>query len=242
MNISSASNFRHFGGYAGHGGRRVKARRLFRSDHLGGLTAEDASRIAALGLSRILDLRGVAERAAAPCALRNVEVHSLPIEPTIVRKLTDLIAAGYQLTPQEAVALMQDTYRGFVRHNTHRFAQLFSHLLESNGPAVFHCTAGKDRTGFAAALILRSLDVCEEDVMRDYLLTNERLRPADPTRHGLAPEVYDVLWRVQPEFLDAAFEAVRKDYGGIEGYLREGLGLQEAERERLRELYLEPAS
>lgn len=242
MNISSAANFRHVGGYAGHGGRRVVERRIFRSDHLAALTADDARRMAALGLRRILDFRGVAERAAAPCALRDVTVHSLPIEPTIVQKLTGLIEAGHALTRAEVVALMQETYRGFVRDNTPRFAELFSHLLESDQPTVFHCTAGKDRTGFAAALVLRALGVSEEDVMRDYLLTNELLKPPAASRHGLAPEVYAVLWRVQPEFLDAAFEAADKDYGGIEGYFREGLGLRQAERKALAELYLEPGT
>ncbi|MEO7391089.1 MAG: tyrosine-protein phosphatase, partial [Ramlibacter sp.] len=77
-----------------------------------------------------------------------------------------------------------------------------------------------------------------QDVMIDYLLTNERLRPPDPSRYGLAPEVHSVLWRVQPEFLDAAFEAVDADYGGLEGYFREGLGLNESARQRLRQLYL----
>ncbi len=238
--LSSASNFRHVGGYVAHGGRRVAANRIFRSDHLAALTAEEAGQLSALGLSRILDLRGVIERTAAPCALPEAIVHSLPIEPTIVQKLTGLIAAGHTLARADAVALMQDTYRGFVRHNTHRFAELFAHLLESGEPTVFHCTAGKDRTGFAAALVLRSLGVGEEDVMRDYLLTNERLKPREQPPAGLAPEVYSVLWRVQPEFLDAAFQAVTQAYGGIEGYLREGLGLREAQRERLRALYLEP--
>ncbi len=239
--LTSAPNFRHVGGYAAHGGARVAANRIFRSDHLAGLTAEEAGRLSALRLRRILDLRGVSERIAAPCALREATVHSLPIEPTIVQKLTDLIAAGHTLSRADVVALMQDTYRGFVLHNTHRFAQLFSHLLASDEPTVFHCTAGKDRTGFAAALVLRSLGVGEEDVMRDYLLTNERVEARVASRTDLAPEVYSVLWRVQPEFLHAAFEAVTRNYGGVEGYFREGLGLREAERDRLRALYLEPA-
>lgn len=241
VRLSSAANFRHVGGYSAHGGLRVAANRIFRSDHLGGLTAEDARQLSALGLTRILDLRGEMERTAAPCALREATVHSLPIEPTVVQKLTDLIAAGRTLSRADVVALMQDTYRGFVLHNTHRFAQLFSHLLASGEPTVFHCTAGKDRTGFAAALVLRSLGVDEENVMRDYLLTNERLKPRVPSRIDLAPEIVEVLWRVQPEFLDAAFEALSQAYGGIESYFREGLGLREAERERLRALYLEPA-
>lgn len=213
---------------------------LFRSDHLGGLDAQDVQRIQSLGIRRVLDLRGTIERSAAPCAIQSVTVHSLPIEPTIVQKLSDLIAAGHKLAPVEVVSLMQETYRGFVRGNTHRFAELFAHLLQSNEPTVFHCTAGKDRTGFAAALILRSLGVGEEEVMRDYLLTNERLKPPEAWRHGLAPEVALVLSRVQPEFLNAAFEAVDADYGGLEGYFREGLLLGDPERARLRQLYLEP--
>jgi protein-tyrosine phosphatase len=241
MHVSGALNFRHLGGYVGQDGRPVVARRIFRSDHLGALTADDELQISALGLRRVLDLRGVSERAAAPCVLSSVTVHSLPIEPTIVQVLSELIAAGHRLTPTEVVAHMQHTYRRFVRNNTQRFAELFAHLVESDEPTVFHCTAGKDRTGLAAALILRSLGVCEADVMRDYLLTNERLKMPESSRHGLAAEVVTVLSRVQPEFLQASFEAVDADYGGLEGYFREGLLLGDPERERLRALYLEPA-
>jgi protein-tyrosine phosphatase len=236
--LSGAPNFRDLGHYQGAAGLAVRAGRLFRADHLGELTTEDAARIAALGLRRVVDFRGVDERVAVPCVLEAVTVHSLPIEPTIVQKLTGLIAAGQQPTPADAIALMRETYRGFVRGNTHRFAQLFAHLLESDQPTVFHCTAGKDRTGFAAALILRSLGVSAEDAMRDYLLTNDYLRPPEVSRHRLSPQVASVLWQVRPEFLNAAFEAVETDYGGLEAYFREGLRLGDAQRDRLRELYL----
>jgi protein-tyrosine phosphatase len=237
--LAGASNFRHLGGYAGHGGRRVVERRIFRSDHLGALTREDLQQLRALGVRRVLDLRGVAERSTAPCVLEDVPVHSLSIEPTIVQKLSALLQAGHRLTAAEVEEHMKDTYRGFVRQNTHRFAELFGHLLEADAPLVFHCTAGKDRTGFGAALVLASLEVGEADIMRDYLLTNELLKPLEPSRYGLTRDVQEVLWRVQPEFLQAALEALEADYGGMESYLREGLGLGEAERERLRELYLE---
>jgi protein-tyrosine phosphatase len=237
--LRGAPNFRDLGGYAESGGSMLRRGQLFRSDHLAGLTAEELLAVLPAGMLRVLDFRGIEERVLAPCGLRNAKIHSLPIEPTIVQKLNELIAAGHKLSPAEVVALMQETYRGFVRNNTPRFAQLFSHLLESNEPTVFHCTAGKDRTGFAAALVLRSLGVSPEDVMRDYLLTNERLKPPTESRHGLAPEVLSVLWEVRPEFLDAAFEAVDEDYGGLEGYFSNGLGLREAQRERLKALYLE---
>jgi protein-tyrosine phosphatase len=245
IDLIGASNFRDLGGYLADAGRAVRRFRLLRSDHLANLESRDLAVLAErLGHGvRVLDLRGVAEREAAACAIPTATVHSLPIEPTIVQKLADLLEAGRRVTAADTVALMQETYRNFVHVNTPRFAALFAHVLEEHeAPLVFHCTAGKDRTGFAAALILRSLGVPEDEVMRDYLLTNERLKMPDAARHGLSPEVGAVLWRVQPEFLHAAFEAVEARYGGLESYLREGLGLREPERERLRELYLEPAS
>jgi len=245
LSLSGAPNFRDLGGYATAGGQRVRRRRFFRSDHLGALAPADLQALSAgLGAPlRVLDLRGVQEREAAACAIPGATVHSLPIEPTIVQKLQALLAAGAPPDEATTVALMQDTYRGFVRGNTPRFAALFAHVLdEADGaPLVFHCTAGKDRTGFAAALLLRALDVPQETVLRDYLLTNDRLAGRV---HGAAlpPQVARVLWRVQPEFLHAAFEAVEADYGSLQAYLQEGLGLGTPQRERLRELLLEPAS
>lgn len=239
--IRNPGNFRDLGHYSGHGGRRVRAGRLYRSDHLGALSPADAAALQALGINRVLDFRGSAERATAVCALPGVAVHSLAIEPTIVQVLTQLIAAGQTVTADDVVAHMQDTYRGFVRHNTPRFAELFAHVLEADAPLVFHCTAGKDRTGFAAALILHALGVSAQDVMHDYLLTNGRLPAPDASRHGLSTEVAQVLWRVQPEFLQAALEAVAQDYGNLDAYLRDGLGLGSGEQAELAQRYLESA-
>ena len=238
--LTGAPNFRDLGGYRNADGDTVRRHHLFRSDHLGNLAAEDIALLSGKLREkvRVLDLRGMAERETAICVIDGATVHSLAIEPTIVQVLSELTEAGHTLTQADVVGHMQDTYRGFVRHNTHRFASLFSHLLESDDPLVFHCTAGKDRTGFAAALILLALGVSRDDVMRDYLLTNERLKPKSEWK-GLAPDVASVLYRVQPEFLEAAFEAVEQKYGNFEGYFHEGLGLRETERARLKELYLE---
>jgi protein-tyrosine phosphatase len=217
----------------------VQPGRLFRSDHLGALNADDARQIQALGIRRVLDFRGVDERTSAACQLPEVTVHSLAIEPTIVQTLQQMIDGGAALAEADVVALMQDTYRGFVRHSTHRFAEFFAHLLASNEPTVFHCTAGKDRTGFAAALVLHALDVPPDRVMHDYLLTNERLKPFSLAGWRLPAPVAQVLYRVQPDFLQAALDAVDQDFGSLDGYLRDGLGLRDAERARLRELYLD---
>ncbi len=218
----------------------LRWRTLFRSDHLGALSEEDARRIQSLGVRRVIDFRGEHERLSAVCAVPGVRVHALTIEPTIVQVLTDLVASGQAVTPAEVVGHMQDTYRGFVRHNTRRFREFFGLLLESDEPTVFHCTAGKDRTGFAAALVLHALGATRAQILDDYLLTNQRLKRPPGVGMGLAPEVAAVLWGVQVDFLEAAFEAVEKDHGSLDTYLRDALGLGTPEHQRLRALYLRP--
>lgn len=234
MRFASSSNFRRVGAGAGEA---AALRHLYRSDHLGALNEGDARQILALGIRRVLDFRGVQERTSAACRLPGVTVHSLPIEPTIVQALHALIDQGRHVSGADVLAHMQDTYRGFVRTNTPRFAEFFRLLLASSEPTVFHCTAGKDRTGFAAALLLKALGASDHDVMQDYLLTNDRLQMPAQGWHALPREAVEVLWRVQPEFLQAAFDEVDAGYGSLDRYLRAGLGLGEAERERLHVLY-----
>ena len=240
LKLTGASNFRDLGGYAGRGGRTVRWRRLFRSDHLAALTPEDLATLCSLGLARALDFRGQAERAAVPYELPGVVSYSLPIEPMVVQRLKELLEAGHRPTAQETVRLMQQTYRAFVHDNSPRFAELFAHLLDSDAPLVFHCTAGKDRTGFAAALILLALGVPRPVVMQDYLLTNDLFCMPKVTRGLASQEVLDVLWRVQEDFLDAALHAVDADYGGVPQYLAQALDLGPKEQARLAALYLQP--
>jgi protein-tyrosine phosphatase len=235
--VRNPSNFRDL---AEHVSVPMRRGVLYRSDHLGALDETDASAIVALGVKRVLDFRGVHERTSAACRVPGVEVHSLAIEPTIVQVISGLLDAGHDLTAEETVAHMQDTYRGFVSKSTHRFTEFFQHLLESNEPTVFHCTAGKDRTGFAAALVLSALGASHDEVMRDYLDTNVRLAPVSVVNAtwSLPPHAAQVLYTVRPEFLQAAFDEIDSRWGGMEAYLREGIGLGEHERSRLRALYL----
>ena len=236
--LSGASNFRDLGGYTGHGGRSLKWRHLFRADHLAALTPDDLARLGALGITRSADFRGATERAAQAYALPGIATHTPDIEPTLIQQA--LIQQGDSLTTTQAVRLMHDTYRSFVTDNAPRFAQLFALLLDSDAPIVFHCTAGKDRTGFAAALILLALGVRRDVVMQDYLLTNTLYRhPAG--LGGVAPdEVLQVLWRVQEDFLETALHGVEVEYGGIESYLERVLGINAAAQKKLAALYLQP--
>jgi protein-tyrosine phosphatase len=241
VRLQGATNFRDLGGYRTRDGRQVRWRRLFRSDHLGRLTADDEAMLAALGLQQVLDFRGDQERAAMPNRLAAARHHALGIEPTVVQRMQDLVAAGQRLSAPVAVALMQELYRALVNDQAHRFAELFEHLLASDTPLVFHCTAGKDRTGFAAALILHALGVPREAVVQDYLLTNALYQPPPLPPHADTPaEALSVLWRVQEDFLDAAFDALERDHGGLDRYLAQRLGVGPAARETLAQKFLEP--
>ena len=239
--LAGASNFRDLGGYSGQDGRQVAWRRIFRSDHLASLTADDQARLSALGISRTVDFRGERERAQLAYLLPAVEHHQLAIEPTVVQRAIELQSKGQALTAQDAVALMQETYRGFVHDNAPRFAEFFRILLAKDAPLVFHCTAGKDRTGFAAALILLTLGVPRDVVMHDYLLTNDLYRRPEIAAGHAPEEVLAVLWRVQREFLDAALHKVDEDYGSMETYLTDVLGLDAAARSELSQRYLQAA-
>src|SRR6267142_534723 len=239
LSLAGASNFRDLGGYPARSGRIVRWRQIFRSNHLGHLTDDDIAVVRGLGVRSAFDFRGAEERQAALCLMNDVTVHSLPVEPTVVAALRAIAASGTQLSTDHAVEVMRDSYRNYVQQNTPRFRALFAHLLEDRAPLVIHCTAGKDRTGFACALILHALGVPDELIAEDYLLTNRFYR-RDPTASSDLPEeVKQVLARVEASFLAAAFDAIRADYGNLENYLSDGLGLGASERTRLEARYLD---
>jgi protein-tyrosine phosphatase len=239
--LQGATNFRDLGGYPGQDGRPLRWRRLFRSDHLGGLTESDREAMRALGITRAFDFRGEQERAAQPYALEGLRQHALSIEPTVAQNMTALVEAGLPLTAERVTELMEMLYRRLVDEESGRYAEWFGHLLEDDSPLVFHCTAGKDRTGVAAALLMRALGVPHEVVEHDYLYTNQVYRrPHTAGSSGLVPEdALQVLWTVQPRFLDAAFDTIERMPGGLEGYFTQRLKLGPAARAKLMQMYLE---
>ena len=239
LNLAGASNFRDLGGYPAKDGRTVRWRQIFRSNHLGHLTEADIELLRGLGLKSAFDFRGTEERAAAMCGLTEIAVHSLPIEPTVVAALRARLAGGAPLASADALDVMRDSYRNYVRYNTPSFRALFAHLLEDRAPLVIHCTAGKDRTGFACALILHALGVPDDLIAEDYLLTNRFYRRDPSASSDLPEEARQVLASVEASFLAAAFDAIRADYGDLESYLSDGLGLGAQERARLEARYLE---
>src|ERR1700687_1876645 len=239
LNLAGASNFRDLGGYPATDGRTVRWRQIFRSNHLGHVTEADIEVLRSLRLKCAFDFRGTEERVAAMCGLAEIAVHSLPIEPTVVATLRARLAAGVALSSTDALDVMRDSYRNYVRQSTPSYRALFAHLLEDRAPLVIHCTAGKDRTGFACALLLHAVGVPDETVAEDYLLTN-RFYQRDPAASSDLPEeVRQVLASVETSFLAAAFDAIGAEYGDLETYFSDGLGLGARERAKLEARYLE---
>ncbi|HMN82877.1 MAG TPA: tyrosine-protein phosphatase [Burkholderiaceae bacterium] len=237
--LEGASNFRDLGGYPGRDGRPLRWRTLFRSDHLGALTDADRARLASLGLTRSFDLRGVQERAATPYTLDGLTQVPLSIEPTVVQRMQEMAEAGHTLTGDIAIELMTELYRSLVGDRAYRFAELFEHLLQDASPALIHCTAGKDRTGIAVALVLLALGVSRGLVEQDFMLTNTVRRPPAIPRSDTPLDALQVLWRVRESYLHTALQVIDSDHGGIDAYLRERLRLSPAAIAKLQKLYLQ---
>lgn len=238
--LEGASNFRDLGGRRTSDGRSVRWRLLFRADRLSALSGDDDVRLADLGLAHVVDFRGPNEQAAAPDRVADATWHNAGIQPTLFADVRAHLAGGDVLTAEVMAGMMQGIYRKFIREDGAQFAKLFALLLRGDGPLVFHCTAGKDRTGVAAALVLLALGVPRAQVLEDYLLTNQNYRvPADEQGDfALESGAAEALWTAAPSYLQAAFDVMDTEWGGVLRYLDDQLGVGTAERTELAGRYL----
>jgi protein-tyrosine phosphatase len=211
------------------------SRRLLRSANLDRLSSQGRRRFDELGIGVVIDLRGKAEAAQAPSLGNTMRVH-LPIEPNVVAMLVAEQTAG-TLSAASAMRVMEHTYRQDIGDHAAVFAALLNHVLAANRRSVlFHCAAGKDRTGVAAALVLTALDVPPKAIMEDYLLSNLYYRPTKPSSSDVLPdEVREAIIKVRPSYLEAAFAAMTEGWGGPGEYLAKALGIGSPERAALRE-------
>jgi protein-tyrosine phosphatase len=249
--VAGAANLRDLGGYATRDGRALRWGLLYRSDALADLSDQDVAYLERLHLRRVVDFRSAAERERDPDRLPDgLPVVSRPIggQGLDPRQLQDRMLAG-ELSGEQAAAFLVDGNRAFVSEFREVYARFLRDLADpANLPTLFHCTAGKDRTGFAAALVLLALDVPRETAMRDYLLTNSLTQ--EKTRHTLQvirlvslfradPNDLQPLFEARETYLGAAFAAIDETQGGAVAYLRDSLGVDDALRAQLRANLLE---
>jgi protein-tyrosine phosphatase len=250
-------NLRDIGGWPTRDGGRVVSGALYRSTDLSRLTGPDVPALAGLGIRSVYDLRTPGERATAPDVLpEGAEYYPLDVladstmavPASLMALLADPPAATAALTGQRVTTLFDSAYREIVGLPSARasYRALFSDLaMADRRPALVQCTTGKDRTGWAAAALLMLLGVPDEEVLAEYLLTNDLLLPAlapmfDQFREaGGDPAVLVPVFGVDPAYLAAGLEEMHGRFGSIEGYFADGLGLDARTIDALRGAFTE---
>lgn len=239
MNIT---NFRELGGYETSDGHHVKSGCFYRSSPIILQSEEEREEFKKLNIKTILDFRSSNEREETPNSqiegCTYISCSAIPEEqlggnfdlPMLfktgkIAQLTDYVKEIYKQLP----------------FNNKAYRILFDLLRKNEIPIVFHCSAGKDRTGFAAYLILRTLGVSDEIAMKDYLLSNEYRKEENEKLVQQMPQITqaDILIYVMEECLQSSIEAIIEKYGDFESYLAAEYEVTKEEIKTFREKYLE---
>ncbi|MFA5632763.1 MAG: tyrosine-protein phosphatase [Porticoccaceae bacterium] len=251
--LEGGNNFRDMGGYSARGGKKVKRGQIFRSGVMTGLTAADQDVLSRLNIATVVDFRS------------REELDLFPNHWARERGL-NFINHDYSLT--EISSRMFDEsgkkvgvhilYQNFPILLKPQLSLLFHHLMKGNAPLVFNCSAGQDRTGIAAALILRTLGVARETILEDYHLSTRFRRPeietagVDFSTHAGSNAFADMMLRYgegsktpkplytsdKVPYLHFAFAQMEKNYGSIDAYLATEIGVDKDAVELLRATYL----
>lgn len=242
--LEGVENFRDFGGYDARG-RRLKTGRLYRSAHHGNATEADLAAIAGMGLAVIVDLRRPNERERDPCR-RWAGFAATVIDNDIGAAEDDpwhLFIRDSDLSSQAFHDYMVDYYREapFVERHVDLYARYFRALAQADGPVLIHCAAGKDRTGILAALTHHLAGVADDDILHDFLLTNdpgrfERRGPVmmkvmeELTGRRPTEDAVRTALGVETRYLETAFEAIKTRHGSLDAYLERDLGVDDKAR------------
>lgn len=255
--LHSTPNLRDAGGHATRDGRRVRRGVLFRSEQLSRVTDEEMPALAQLGLKTIFDLRTADERAAQPervpagaqYVVADVLADAQGAGPAqLLHLISDPQKANAMLGDGKAAQLFIKGYADIVMLPSARraYAGMFTRMAEpASLPALYHCTTGKDRTGWASAALLLLCGVSETDVMQDYLRSNDYILPEyqpfidQYTGIGVDREILLSILGVRREYMETAFKVLRDEFGDIERYFEKGLEMGPAAQQALREQFVE---
>ena len=235
------TNLRDLGGHLTDDGRRVRRGLVYRSESLDYVSARDSERLLALGVRSICDLRGARESALHPPRVPGAVHHRLPSE-THFEEITGQAAsmAAGTIDAHQMSRFMQRIYDALPRLAAPHLATIASLILDTDAaPVLFHCTAGKDRTGFAAAVLLKLLGVSWSSIESDYLLTSEVWRPRFALPPQLSTEAQQVALGTHPQWLARSFAVIEQEHGGFARYLVETVGLSDTLQQALRDRLLQ---
>jgi protein-tyrosine phosphatase len=242
ISLQGVVNFRDLGGYAAADGRLTRWGQIFRSDVLADLTDTDLSVLSGIGLRTICDLRSESERLSKPNRILSgaaARIHAIGFMPHRGDELLADTKAG-RISVPDIENRVREIYRRFVTDQCGTFARLLELIDTEPLPLVIHCTSGRDRTGFASAVLLMALGVPRAIIAEDYALSNQYRRDLTFQIGGsVQPEVMATLTNAHTDYLAASFRAIDEGWGSDADYLRTALGLSEDRRHRMQEQLLQ---
>jgi len=251
--FTGAHNFRDIGGYKTEDGRALKWGKIYRSDDLHLLTDEDLKYLSRLNIKSVVDFRSDEERESEPDRLNPgmtqvllpIKFQPEELDDETLKNLMKNLTFG----TLDSSNLLRDFNIVIVKDFATEYKKFFRHVIENNAePIVFHCTAGKDRAGFASAMILTVLGVPREKVIEDYLLTNtyvkdhvdsEMLEIELKTFFRADTDNLRKINLVEERYIQAAFDTIDSEWGGMDNYISGALGLSEEDILKLKDFYLE---
>ena len=246
--MDGAHNTRELGGYKTTDGKSVKWGMLFRSDKLSDISKTDQTYLQNLGIKKIIDFRSKEEKEEDPNIIpKGINYIEMPISVDgAMRSKIEAVLKGE--TNKEVKSFLIDANKEFVSNYTEVYEDFLRNLIDDEGPTLFHCTAGKDRAGFAAAITLIALGVSKEDVIQDYMKTNqftkERIEEIIGqielmTLYQTDAEILRPLLGVEREYIEAAFQTAEEKYGSLENFIRDGLNISDEDIQKLRNKFIE---
>lgn len=248
MPTDGIHNLRDYGGYGLPGGARVKTGLLLRSGQHMEASEADLETLAQLDIRTIIDLRGISERTSFPCRRHpSFDAHVIAYDGETTNSPPHEGGGGaVDMTPEKARQRMIAVYTRMPNNPAmlDMFSRYFAALATRDGASLVHCFAGKDRTGVAASLLLHVLGCTRDDVVTEFLRTNDaptthilerQSLPRMEAHYGeIAPEAKRNLMGVLPEYIDTYFAEVTRIAGSLDTYLAQALGVDEARKQQLR--------
>lgn len=253
--LTGADNFRSLKGLPMQDGRRIADHTVLRSDQLHRLDDNDWAVLRQIGLKTVCDLRSPAERTHYPNRLPETTPRQLHFNVVNDARVDPVFARMLAENPNATGAeqMMFEIYRRLPAALAEHLPALFGLLENDEVPMLIHCAAGKDRTGFATAVLLHALGASPETILEDYLLTASSPLMTDPVKrarieesvsrmvHGTcSDEMIDAILGVRESYLQRAYDALNEQYGSMDQYLASA-GLDTSRLARLRDRYLSPA-
>lgn len=248
VELDGTHNTRDLGGYETQDGRVIKNGILFRSDKLKNLTVSDCEKLSNLGIKRIIDFRSAEEKQKEPNVIPvGMEYIEMPIEADkkITEEISDILSGKIDKDMRD---FLIEANEDFVLQYKDVFSQFLKDLAKSKSPTLFHCTAGKDRTGFATFLIYTILGVDRDTIIVDYLKTNFFIQDSMEKQMENVAKILDIssedskkllpLLEVNIDYIESAINTANKKYGSIHNFISEGLNISLKERDQLKELMI----